>query len=122
MPRVVHFEFSAEDPKRAVRFYRDVFGWTFAKWEGPLEYWLITTGPDGEPGINGGVGRRTEPGEGTVNTVAVSDIDDALTRVTRGGGEVTQPKHAIPGVGWQAYCRDPEGNVFGIHQADATAR
>lgn len=122
MSRVVHFEFSADDPERAVRFYRDVLGWTFTKWEGPLEYWLITTGPDSEPGINGGMGRRTQPGEATVNTVAVASIDDALARVTRNGGEVTHAKHAIPGVGWQAYCRDPEGNTFGLHQQDPSAR
>ena len=31
------------------------------------------------------------------------------------------PKVAIPGVGYQAYCRDTEGNIFGIHQMDPTA-
>jgi len=29
---------------------------------------------------------------------------------------------AIPGVGWLAYCTDPEGNTFGIMQADTAAR
>jgi len=29
---------------------------------------------------------------------------------------------AIPGVGWLAYCTDPEGNTFGIMQSDNQAR
>ena len=37
MPRVVHFEFAAEDPQRAVKFYERVFGWKIDKWEGPME-------------------------------------------------------------------------------------
>ena len=28
MPRVVHFELPADDPKRAIAFYEKVFGWT----------------------------------------------------------------------------------------------
>ena len=61
MPRVIHFEIPADNPDRAVRFYSDVFGWQFNKWEGPVEYWLITTGADGQPGINGGMLRRAQP-------------------------------------------------------------
>lgn len=59
MSRPIHFEIMAEDPARAKTFYETVFGWTFQKWEGgPMEYWLITTGPDSEPGINGGMYKR----------------------------------------------------------------
>ena len=58
MPRVVHFEIHAETPERAMEFYSGVFGWEFSKWEGTQDYWLITTGPDEEPGINGGLVRR----------------------------------------------------------------
>jgi len=28
----------------------------------------------------------------------------------------------IPGVGWLAYVKDSEGNVFGMMQADSNAR
>ena len=55
MPRVVHFEICADEPDRAVEFYQSVFDWEIRRWDGPLEYWLIITGEDGEPGINGGV-------------------------------------------------------------------
>ena len=45
MPRPIHFEIPADQPERASAFYRDVFGWQFRKWDGPMPYWLITTGP-----------------------------------------------------------------------------
>ena len=56
--RIVHFELPADDPKRAITFYEKVFGWTITKWEGPKDYWLVVTGPDEEPGINGVIAPR----------------------------------------------------------------
>jgi predicted enzyme related to lactoylglutathione lyase len=129
MPRVIHFEIHAEDPERAVAFYATVFGWTFTRWAGPVDYWLITTGPDGQPGINGGLLRRRGPApvEGQpVNaypcTVDVPSADEWLGRVTAAGGAVALPKMPIPGVGWLAYAKDTEGNIFGIMQADPAAK
>ena len=59
MSRIVHFEIHASDPERAIDFYTSVFGWNFHQWEGgDADYWLIMTGPDEEPGINGGLSRR----------------------------------------------------------------
>jgi predicted enzyme related to lactoylglutathione lyase len=29
-------------------------------------------------------------------------------------GQIVQPKAEIPGVGWLAYCKDTEGNIFGV--------
>jgi len=64
--RVVHFEIHADQPERAIAFYSGLFGWAFDKWSGPMPYWLITTGPDSERGINGGltVRRGPRPAEG----------------------------------------------------------
>ena len=59
MPRVIHFEIHADDPERAVRFYREIFGWEINKWPGPHDYWLIKTGANA-PGIDGGLMRRHE--------------------------------------------------------------
>jgi hypothetical protein len=36
-------------------------------------------------------------------------------------GKVALPKIAVPGVGWLAYCQDPEGNMFGMMQNDTSA-
>ena len=119
MPRVVHFEIPTTDPQKVMTFYSETFGWTFQKWDGPQEYWLITTGQDGQPGINGGLMQR--PGT-VVNTIDVADLDATLATVTSKGGKICMPKFAIAGVGHVAYCEDPVGNMFGVMQADASAR
>ena len=121
MQRVIHFEFAAENPERATKFYRDVFGWESTSWGGPMEYWLVKTGAD-SPGIDGGILRHDPNMPRTVNTIGVSSVDESLEKVKRNGGKVALPKSAIPGVGYQAYCLDTEGNMFGIHQADASAK
>lgn len=121
MSRVIHFEISADDPERAATFYRKVFGWSIQKWEGPAEYWLVTTGADDVPGINGGIFVRKGP-VGHVNTVDVPDIDAFLAAVPAAGGEVVMPKQVVPGVGWNAYCKDTEGSIFGVLQSDPGAR
>jgi hypothetical protein len=122
MPRPIHFEIPADDPERARKFYGDVFGWQFQKWEGPMPYWLVTTGGNGEPGIDGGMMPRQQPGATTVNTVGVTSLDETLRKIEGGGGRTVVPRMAIPGVGWLAYCLDPEGNTFGVMQADEKAR
>jgi predicted enzyme related to lactoylglutathione lyase len=122
MPRVIHFEISADEPERAVKFYQDVFGWEIHKWNGPEDYWLVITGSDEEPGINGGIMRRNAPGASTYNIIDVPSIDEFLARAVAAGGRVVLPKIAIPGVGYQAYCQDTEGNILGIHQDDLAAR
>jgi predicted enzyme related to lactoylglutathione lyase len=122
MPRVVHFEINADDPERAVKFYQEVFDWKIKKWEGPMDYWLVTTGPDDKPGINGGIMKREDPQASTYNTVDVPSVDEFSKKVTENGGEVVVPKMAVPAVGYMAYCTDTEGNVFGIMQEDPTAK
>ncbi len=121
MPRPVHFEVPADDPERAVRFYESVFGWKIQKWEGPVDYWLVVTGEAPEPGIDGGIARR-ETGMEVRNTVGVSSVDEYVGKIEAGGGEITAPKMAVPGVGWLAYFKDTEGNVFGIMENDPSAK
>jgi uncharacterized protein len=122
MSRVVHFEINVDNPERAAKFYSDTFGWKFDKWGGPSEYWLVTTGPDGQPGINGGMMKRPHPGAATVNTIGVGSVDEAVATVTKNGGKVVMPKTAIPTIGWFAYCTDTEGNQFGVMQPDPNAK
>lgn len=114
MNRVVHFEISADDPIRASEFYRNIFGWKIKKWEGPIDYWLITTGEDSDPGINGALKNRPDPSIQTINTIDVQSIDAALEKIKSGGGKIIMPKTEIPGVGFHAYCQDTEGNPFGL--------
>ena len=51
----------------------------------------------------------------------VPSVDDYVDRVVGAGGIVALPKMAVPGVGWLAYCKDTEGNIFGFMQSDETA-
>ena len=121
MNRPVHFEIYTDKPEAVQPFYRDVFGWKFKKFEGgPLEYWLVTTGEDNEPGINGGLLRpRDGQNPGTINTVPVASLEETTKAIEKRGGKICVPKMAIPGVGWLAYAQDPANNVFGILQPDA---
>src|SRR3954470_11684979 len=102
MQRVIHFEIYTRDPEAVCPFYQDVFGWKFKKFEGgPVEYWLVTTGDEKEPGINGGLA-RPRPGQtpGTINTIAVSSLAETIANIEKGGGNICVPKMAIPAVGW----------------------
>lgn len=121
MPRVVHFEISANDPERMVAFYRNVFGWEITHWAGPQDYWLITTGDRETPGINGGMYRPTETFNGTVNTIDVPNLDESVEKVKANGGQLVVEKQTIPSIGYQVYCKDVEGTLFGLHQADPKA-
>ncbi len=121
MLRVVHFEIPADKPERAVKFYKMIFAWKIEKWAGPVDYWLITTGEDKEPGINGAIMSK-ENQKTTINTIDVPSVDYYLKKITEAGGKVVMPKTAVPSVGYMAYCADTEGNVFGIMQNDPSAK
>jgi predicted enzyme related to lactoylglutathione lyase len=136
MNRVVHFEVHAADPERAAGFYRQVFGWDVKEWVIPgvqvpneNRYWMATTGPDGEPGINGGIlfRRGPAPSDGQavnayVCTIGVASIDQGIEKAVAAGATLALPKMPIKGIGWLAYCKDTEGNIFGMMQDDPTAR
>lgn len=125
MPRPIHFEIHADQPERAVAFYQKLFGWAFTPWGGPMPYWVIKTGEG--PGIDGGL----VPRRGTVTpdapviayvcTIEVPALDDHLAKAVSLGGEIALPKQPIPGVGWLAYAKDTEGNIFGLMQNDPAA-
>ncbi|MCD4666909.1 VOC family protein [archaeon] len=120
MSKVVHFDIEAEDPQKLADFYGKVFDWKFNKFEGPQDYWLIKTGDKEEQGIDGGLSRK---GQGNpVNTIGVSDIDEFIQKIIDNGGNILVQKMPIPGVGWLAYFKDPEGNSFGIMQDDESAK
>ncbi|MFA4966299.1 MAG: VOC family protein [Thermoleophilia bacterium] len=127
MPRVIHFEIHATEPEALVAFYSGLLGWAFVK-QGAMDYWLIETGPRDQPGIDGGLVQRpvAGPAEGPalnafVCTVQVDSLDETLTASERLGGVVALPRMPVPGVGWLAYIKDPDGNMLGLLQPDAAA-
>ena len=120
-----YFEIQADDTNRAVRFYREIFGWKFDKIEGlPIEYWRIeTSGPRG--GLLKRPATTPPPEHGTnafVCSMEVASFDEMAAKVASLGGQVAMPKFAVPGVCWQGYFIDTEGNTFGIFQPDAAAK
>lgn len=130
MSRVVHFEIQADDVERAKLFYGSVFDWAFQDYGEAFgaAYWGIVTGPEREPGINGGLLPRPAPtagpGSGTnafVCTIEVVDYDATEARIIAAGGRIALPKTALTGMAWQGYYLDTEGNTFGIHQPDPNA-
>ena len=122
IPRVVHFDINAEDVEKVIEFYKTVFGWKFEKWEGPMDYWLINTGKD-EPGINGGLAVKEKGAANlTMNTIAVSDIDKAIKDVAANNGTIIRPKSHMPGIGWLAFFKDPDGNMWIMKQEDTSAK
>ena len=116
MPRVVHFEICGAKPEQLIDFYSKVFGWKFEKW-GPIDYWIIKTGEG--PGIDGGLGKEKNP---SVNTIDVPDVDKYLAKIKMAGGTVVAPKMTLPGIGYLAYFKDPQGNIFGIMKDDPSAK
>ncbi len=126
--RVVHFEIYADDMARAQKFYEQVFGWQFQSYgEMPNygEYVGVTTGDSGE-GINGGMFKRgftVEAGDANafVCTVQVDNYDAVHEKIMAAGGQEMMAKFALPGMAWQGYHKDTEGNTFGLHRPDENA-
>lgn len=116
MPSIIHFDISADDVLRAKNFYEKLFGWKIEKFPGgPQEYYLIETlATTGKKGIGGGLAKREKHYQKITNFVEVESIDEAIAKVRELGGEIVEPKSAIPDVGFIAACKDTEGNIFGI--------
>lgn len=126
MARVVHFEIHAQEPARAAEFYKNVFNWQISQW-GNEQYWIVKTGEKDEPGIDGGIMKRHGEIDGEaviayVCTIDVDSLDYYAEKVINSGGENVVAKMAVPGVGWLAYFKDTEKNIFGIMQSDPEAK
>lgn len=125
MARPVHFEIHATNPEEVKVFYENVFGWKIERW-GEEPYWTIATG-DG-PGIDGGLLPRRGPRPADdapvssfVITIEVPDLDAVVESITGNGGTLALGKQPVPTVGWLAYYKDPDGNLFGVLQPDPNA-
>ncbi len=122
-----YFDLTVHNISQARAFFEKVLDWRFEKFDMPYEYYRIQAGPDGELGIDGGVGsvRDTPLCEGrpmTQITVPVTNLDEALARVVSSGGSIVEQRIPIPGIGWYATCAEPGGLKFGLIEADAGAR
>ena len=99
------------------------------KYDMPGEpYWAIDTGNE-DGGINGGFTKRGAARapmmtgmNGYCVTMIVESYDEMKKKILEHGGIEAMAKFALPGMAWQGYYIDTEGNTFGIHQADTNAK
>ena len=101
--QVVHLEIPSDDTAKGREFWGSLFGWQFQDVPGPSEYFMANVGDQ--------------------HGVAITDVDDinaGVARVKELGGTAGEPG-PVPGMGWFAVCRDPEGNDFGLWQNDTSA-
>jgi predicted enzyme related to lactoylglutathione lyase len=118
MNRPTYFEILGEDPRKLSEFYKAVFSWEVQTWGGEEQaYFMVTTGPEGTPGINGGLmGRHFK--QNVINTHNVEKLETALERIKAAGGKLVNGPNEVTGVGMHCYCEDPQGNLFGILEAN----
>jgi predicted enzyme related to lactoylglutathione lyase len=117
----VYFEIQADDPKPAIAFDSQAFGWNFFEVKGlPVPCWRIETG-----GSRGGMLQRpakTPPPQCGTNAFVcsfeVENFDGTAKTIQQLGGIVASPKFAVPKTCWQGYFVDTEGNTFGIFAVD----
>lgn len=116
---VVHFEIPADDVDKLKRFYVNVFGWKTVDIP-QMEYIMFQTVPTDEkgmlkePGLNGGLYKRTSKEQVPVNYVSVESVDEYIERAIENGGKLLVPKMYIPTIGDTAWITDPEGNPVGL--------
>ncbi|MBT2615488.1 MULTISPECIES: VOC family protein [unclassified Bacillus (in: firmicutes)] len=131
MGRIVHFEIHVNDMERAKKFYGEVFGWSFQDWSdyAGMPYFGAVTGNENEHGIDGALMQRQSAPPETHQalnafacTIGVENYDLTEAKIIENGGKLAMPKFALPGMAWQGYYIDPEGNTFGIHQPDVNAK
>ncbi len=120
---IIHFEIPADNLEKLKEFYEGLFGWKIVKSPaGFMEYWIIQTVPTDEngmllrPGVNGGMYRKQGRDSMPLNYVAVEDIDKAIGDVAKLGGRIIIGKQTVPGIGYTASIRDPEGNPIAMIQ------
>ncbi|SRR5712692_8780318 len=120
---LVHFDIPASDPAKLSKFYSNLFGWQFTKFEGQ-EYWLVATKDAKDPmqDAMGGMYKREGPSSAIINYFNVKNIDQAVNNAKNLGAKVVTEKTEIPMVGWSAVLTDPENNVFAFFQAAQNSR
>jgi predicted enzyme related to lactoylglutathione lyase len=115
---ICHIEIPADDLDSLQKFYRDVFEWDFEKMPGGVEYYGIK---HGEEKPTAGMMARQAPEHTPTFYVRVESVEAALDKAKDRGATEIVPRSAVKGFGWFAVLLDPQGNLFGLWQADENA-
>ncbi len=122
MSNISYFEVPADDVTRAKRFYVELLGWEFMRTQVPgipVEYWDITTGESRKDTLNmGGLYQRQEPSSRMMMYAVVRDIDTAISKVKKMGGNIVSPKMTVDTVGILVTILDSEGNMLGLWEQE----
>lgn len=116
---VAWFEIPVRDLAKGKAFYGAVTGFPLKDEQmGPNETAIFAYSGPYETAISGHLYKGEPAANGTGATVHLyaDQLEAALARVNEAGGEVVSPIIAIP-AGRFAYCRDPDGNSFGLFSA-----
>jgi len=113
---ICHIEFPVADLVRAKKFWGDVFGWTFMDF---TDSYAVFNTQDKKYPVGGGLYKTETPERLTIAAIHVSvkDIDAAVEKIKQAGGSLQKEKYEIPNVGYNAFVKDSEGNVFGLYTA-----
>jgi predicted enzyme related to lactoylglutathione lyase len=112
--RIGWHELLAADREPAFAFYSELFDWQKADSEpgSATPYQLFSAGGTTVGGMFNK--RPMEPAPFWLYYFNIGDIDAAVERVESGGGEVFEGPLELPGGGWIARCRDPQGAAFAM--------
>lgn len=122
MDKVEHFEIPADNPERALDFYKTVFDWELNPVPGVDYIRLLTIRVDEKVisqrpfEVNGAIVKRDAEIKGPVVTVSVDNMDDTLNRISKSGGIIIRGKTEFGTRGYTAYFKDSEGNMMGLWQ------
>jgi predicted enzyme related to lactoylglutathione lyase len=74
--------------------------------------------PAKTPGIGGHINSLGHPPHQYVTFyILVDDLKASLDQITSLGGTTLIPPQEVPGMGWFAWFKDPEGNALGLWKA-----
>jgi predicted enzyme related to lactoylglutathione lyase len=112
------FEIGVQDAQRGRAFYEGLFGWRMEPFGAGF---AVTTA-----GVQGGI-HGDDQGASPYLFFAVDDMDAALERVRRLGGNVDEADHeddeeSIGRFGKFKFCRDDQGSPFGLHEPPGARR
>ena len=111
---VAFTELASSDPVATRAFLEKVFDWDFDRVKMPMGEYLSYRTPGGG---RGGV-RPTQPKEIplSMNYVRVEDLDAAMTKIKRAGGDVVLARVDVPGMGSFFWFRIPGGPLMACWQ------
>ena len=115
----VYFEIPAVDIDRAIKFYSNVFNFSFDKQVIDNNQMALFPFSEENSGISGALakGEIYKPTkDGVVIYFGTKDIDTTLKLAIENGGQILYPKTSNGDLGFVAEFEDSEGNRIALHQ------